>query len=128
MLLAVDGTQLQVAPLTTAENTSPLWKKPDLIVSSWLGCGPKGQTQPLATLERKKRNGNNARNSMHTIKINAEELPCLQVMTFDLCLRPCEDPATTMSTSVIAAPPDRLNFDKGALEEEGKEQYLRTLG
>jgi len=30
--------------------------------------------------------------------------------------------------SVIAAPPDRLNFDKGALEEEGKEQYLRTLG
>jgi len=39
-----------------------------------------------------------------------------------------KDPATTMSTSVIAAPPDRLNFDKGALEEEGKEQYLRTLG
>ena len=34
----------------------------------------------------------------------------------------------TNTMSVIAAPPDKLDFDKGALEEEGKEQYLRTLG
>ena len=30
--------------------------------------------------------------------------------------------------SVITAPPDRLSLDKGALEGEGREQYLRTLG
>lgn len=30
--------------------------------------------------------------------------------------------------SVITAPPDRLSLDKGTLEGEGREQYLRTLG
>ena len=36
------------------------------------------------------------------------------------------EPDTVMS--VITAPPDRLSLDKGTLEGEGREQYLRTLG